>query len=155
MQTKRNLPAAIVFGLLTLGCMILIFLFSMQTADDSANESSSLYEWFLRLTGFHWISHNAFRKLAHFSEYAALGFFCSGTLYFPRAHAHPVLTAYAAFLYAMGDEIHQYFVPERAARAFDVGVDLLGAIAGILAFLLLTALIRRLRRQKERIVMYW
>lgn len=31
-------------------------------------------------------------------------------------------------LYAFSDEAHQYFVPERQARLFDVGVDSLGAI---------------------------
>ena len=33
--------------------------------------------------------------------------------------------------YALFDEFHQYFVSDRSARLFDVGIDLLGVITGV------------------------
>ena len=32
--------------------------------------------------------------------------------------------------YAMTDELHQYFVPGRSCRLFDVGVDSLASLSG-------------------------
>ena len=37
-----------------------------------------------------------------------------------------------AALYAVSDEIHQYFVPERACALMDMGIDSAGAAAGVL-----------------------
>ena len=39
--------------------------------------------------------------------------------------------------YAATDEIHQYFVPGRSARLFDVGIDSLGVMTGILIYIAL------------------
>ncbi len=53
----------------------------------------------------------------------------------------PMPSLLAAVLYSVSDEIHQYFVPGRACRIFDVGVDSLGALTGILAFVLAVVII--------------
>jgi len=34
-------------------------------------------------------------------------------------------------MFALSDEFHQSFVPGRSARAFDVGIDMLGAMTGL------------------------
>ena len=39
--------------------------------------------------------------------------------------------------YAVTDELHQFFVAGRSARIFDVGIDTLGVITGVLIFLVL------------------
>ena len=44
--------------------------------------------------------------------------------------------AFGAF-YAGTDEFHQYFVPGRSARLFDVGIDSLGVMTGILIYIAL------------------
>ena len=36
-----------------------------------------------------------------------------------------------ALLFALSDELHQSFVPGRSARLIDVGIDLLGAVLGL------------------------
>lgn len=47
-------------------------------------------------------------------------------------------------LYASTDELHQYFVPGRSARLFDVGIDTLGVFTGIIIYLGVMSLMDRL-----------
>ena len=49
--------------------------------------------------------------------------------------------------YAGTDELHQYFVPGRSARLFDVGIDTLGVLTGILIYLGCMFLIDKLSRR--------
>lgn len=68
----------------------------------------------------------ALRKLAHGAEYALLGALLA------RAVAGlPAL--WLGIAYAVSDELHQSLVPGRAASLFDVGVDSVGVLVGILA----------------------
>jgi hypothetical protein len=67
------------------------------------------------------------RKLAHFTEYAVLGFLL--------ARAAPPLAAFAlGALYAVSDEVHQSFVSGRQGVPEDVAIDVVGIVAGILVF---------------------
>ena len=47
-----------------------------------------------------------------------------------------------SILYAISDEFHQYFVPERAAELKDVLVDSAGALSGIIIIFLIFRFIR-------------
>lgn len=149
MTAKRNIPLTVIFSLFTLFCMVLIFLFSVQMGDSSAQESMSIYGIFIKLTGFDFISHNTFRKFAHFSEYAALCFGFAGSFCFGSGKAHPKWAIYFTALYAVSDEIHQYFVPERACRVFDLLVDCLGGAFGMLIFAFLYFIISKLFQRKK------
>ena len=71
------------------------------------------------------------RKLAHVAEYAVLG----GLLY--RALRRPRLAVALAALYAVSDEVHQTFVEGRVGAPLDVGIDALGAVAGVVLWRLL------------------
>lgn len=51
-------------------------------------------------------------------------------------------------LYAASDEFHQLFVPGRAGRVSDVLIDSLGALLGVLFFILLNKLIQVLKHRK-------
>ena len=44
----------------------------------------------------------------------------------------PWLALGMCILYGITDEIHQSFVPGRASRVFDVGIDTMGALLGLL-----------------------
>lgn len=66
------------------------------------------------------------RKLAHAAEYAVLG-----ALLARAVGDLPAL--WLGIAYAVSDELHQSFVPGRAASLFDVGVDSAGLLVGILA----------------------
>ena len=136
-------------GIMTIAVMVCIFLFSCENADDSSDTSGRFVN--LVISIFYgdydelpmWeqeeirgnISH-FIRKTAHFTIFAALGFFafltsgqkkllCKGT------------AAVLIFcgLYAVSDEIHQYFVPGRACMLRDMLLDTCGSLAGIAAAL--------------------
>jgi len=66
------------------------------------------------------------RKLAHLTEYAILSALLC------RALRRPGAAIAVAALYAASDEIHQMFVEGRHGALLDVGIDTLGAIAGVI-----------------------
>ncbi len=130
----HNKIGFIVFLALSFLCMWLIFMFSYQSGESSEGVSLSFYDIFISLTGFDFISHDAFRKIAHFSEFAALSFCFSGSFYFFKNETKIIVSWLLATVYAVTDEIHQLFVPERACRVFDVFVDSAGALTGAILF---------------------
>jgi VanZ family protein len=68
------------------------------------------------------------KKIAHVLEYAilyVLTFRAMNESSLRRQYLKPLLFL---VLYAIGDEIHQSFVPNRHARAYDVGFDTLGGL---------------------------
>ena len=91
------------------------------------------------------------RKFAHFFEYAALGFLIGCAFFLSRRRFSPITAVICSALYSISDEIHQYFVPGRACRIFDVGVDTLGALTGtlILAFIILIVNSIAIRRKEK------
>lgn len=74
------------------------------------------------------------RKLAHFSVYTALGgiSMCFMSTYDMSNRKRFVSSFTIGFLYAVLDETHQIFSPGRTARVFDVIIDSMGVIFGIL-----------------------
>jgi VanZ family protein len=141
---------------LAAGCAVCIFLFSAQTGAESADVSSDVMGPFARILTalFGEQGHNVFRKFAHFFIFAALMFFVYHALFRTRRQRRlsAVLPFILCLLYAISDEVHQLFVPERACRIFDVGVDALGCAVGGLCFYLLAKLclnILQKRKKKE------
>ena len=94
------------------------------------------------------LAHFVVRKSAHFIEFFVLGsltyWACRrGRLPFWRSKW--MLQALGlAVLYALADEAHQAFVPNRTASLMDSGIDSLGAAASQLVILL-----RYLRRRRS------
>lgn len=90
------------------------------------------------------------RKGAHFTIYFVLGIF----LYMFADSFSPSIrftfksSVFICFLYAVSDEIHQYFVPGRACRILDVSIDTLGAASGILMLIFILKLIKIKRKKK-------
>jgi VanZ family protein len=98
----------------------------------------------------------ALRKCAHLTEYAILAWL------FWRARRRPVRSdprpwcwreaGWAigfVFLYAVTDELHQHFVPNRFASPLDVLVDTVGAVWGMLALHLLWRWRHRKRKMEQ------
>lgn len=141
--------------------MIIIFLFSSMEGDESSEASGM----FLRaveklLSGLSkkgmskdalGALHLIIRKLAHFSEYAALG----ASVVFALADRisdirfRLVLPEIISVLYATSDEIHQYFVPGRYGTWSDVLIDGVGAITGILIFKKIYTSVKRKKSDVE------
>lgn len=132
---------------LALGCtltlMVIIFILSSQPGPESISLSNAA------LAAAEKTGANAFipaffstrayaniRKWAHFYLYAAFGLSMAMTVYLWSRRFLPIKMAMAALfclLYAVSDEIHQYFVPERAGMWQDVIVDAFGFLLGIAA----------------------
>ena len=131
-----------------LGWMLVIFLFSAQTGEQSS-ESSGLIEQLLSL--FPFIPHQIFgidlqliiRKGAHFTEYLIL--YVLTFIVFIDYQTFKKSLVYAiifVFLYACTDEIHQAFVPGRACAFTDVMIDTAGGLLALF-FIMITNEIQR------------
>ncbi|MBQ0071700.1 MAG: VanZ family protein [Spirochaetales bacterium] len=142
-----------------------VFYLSSQTADDSSALSGRVSKIILSIVvpGFRtmsdlerqeWIlsSQHIIRKLAHFTEYAVLGFFLCGYLHTfvsSISFRRSVISLVLSFLYASSDEFHQAFVGGRGPGFKDVLIDTSGALFGILWMLLFCFLVFRHMKKKN------
>jgi VanZ family protein len=132
--------------------MAVIFYFSSKPAESSGESSKSIANRLLntyekisdkrldeeirdeRLESIDFI----IRKAAHVTEYALL----SAAIAFPlsvrkfRGIRLLFLTMLTAVLYAASDEFHQIFVPGRSGELRDVAIDGIGALIGVVLFLI-------------------
>lgn len=136
---------------LSLLWMLVIFLFSAKNADSSGSDSMFIIERIIRLfcdnptQEFIDIFETVIRKIAHFTEYAVLSVLYYLSLRcFGCSAKTSVLAVGLSFLYAISDEIHQYFVPGRACRWYDVVIDTAGAAGGYL----ISASLSRVRKNR-------
>lgn len=108
-----------------------IFFFSSQSGSESSNLSNTI----LMLLPFK-ISSFAIRKLAHFTEYFILGLLGMNAINKSGAfhNKNIILLSLFILLYALSDEIHQYFVGGRAMRALDVFIDYTGGLVSQVIF---------------------
>lgn len=145
--------------------MAIIFMFSAQTGDSSSDLSGGFTRFLagLFVDGFEYMDAFAqenviesfsypIRKLAHFTEYLILG-----VLLFSAIKSHgksnrfaTAISIFISFLYAVSDEIHQYFVPDRACRFTDVMIDTSGAIAGAVICIILMQIIMQNAKRKTQ-----
>lgn len=148
--------------LLLLFWMIVIFTMSAQPANESSQTSSKFVSKVIDVIysdfeGFSVekqtnITHSItfiVRKTAHFLEYFILGALAAITAFtFKKNSIYPKMLASALFsaLYAVSDEVHQYFVPGRACRILDIGIDFAGSICAIV---LMTIIILVAKRHKS------
>ncbi|SRR5579875_434401 len=107
-----------------------VVIFFLSTSAFGAQYTSLWIEpvlrWLLPSASAHTIDvmHYAIRKLAHFTEYGILFLLLiRGPM---RGHALWALGVCLA--YAMLDEGHQIFVPDRTASLYDVALDCSGAL---------------------------
>lgn len=143
-------------------CMLLIFSFSAEPAVKSSQTSGgtirilleSFYSKFDSLSSseqLELIENLQFlaRKSAHFTIYAALGFFVSTALlpYSIKTGSKFIVAAVISALYAVSDEIHQYFVPGRACQLRDVLIDCAGITAGIAVYCVFLLIIGNIRKK--------
>lgn len=84
------------------------------------------------------------RKGAHVAEYAVLALLLWRAIHKPVwRHPRPWSNPHAAFviglcfLYAVSDELHQHFVPNRQGNPYDVLIDTAGAALAVFAVWLL------------------
>lgn len=134
--------------------MAVIFFFSAQTGDESTVLSDGVIT---AAAGEENVGGELLtvivRKSAHFLEYAALG----AAVYFgmrwagtdKRQGKRLLLSTAFGGLYAVSDELHQYFVPGRACMAMDVVIDTCGAAFGAVFMFLILKLFDRLGKNNK------
>lgn len=125
-----------------LGWMALIFMFSADS--DSGETSGGLLEALVGLLSglvgpigpeTQATLHLLLRKAAHFTEYAILALLWAGVL--PPGPRRLWLAFWLATGYAVTDEVHQAFVPNRGPSPIDVLIDASGAATALVACWLL------------------
>lgn len=117
--------------------MMLIFIMSSFNANDSSNQSNFIVNILVSIFNIHNIDILSLivRKLAHLTEYAILG-----VLVYNLTHSYNQKTYIVLFistLYAITDEIHQYFVPGRSCQITDIMIDTIGIIIGVYLYKLI------------------
>lgn len=150
---------AVVWWLLAVGWIYVLFYLSRQTAENSAQLSNWFAQGLLRRLPFLSVSEPAFeaflRKLAHFGIFAVEGFLIRMALFATKSRRFFVNTLIAAILclpLAVTNELSQLTAAGRVASVRDMGIDMAGAILGILVSALLawiweSAVIRRRYRR--------
>ncbi|MBQ7473857.1 MAG: VanZ family protein [Oscillospiraceae bacterium] len=150
---------------LVLALMVAIFCFSSQNSEESGALSARVTAVVLGIVHPDFDRLDAsqraellakaghiVRKCAHFSEFAALGFFLLGffkALSWKIPLRRPALvTAVTGALYAVSDELHQGFVSGRSTELLDVVIDSAGVLFGILVMGLLFYLRRKWEDRK-------
>ena len=119
----------------------LAFISSSSSASFSAGNTSRiigpLVLWLFPNTSAETLAtiHFITRKVAHFTEYAILGFLAARAF---RTSPRPaisrrwfLISAVLIVVYALIDEYHQSFVPDRTGSVYDSFIDMAGGLAAL------------------------
>ena len=134
--------------LAVIAVMSFIFFMSAQTEEESSKTSGGIVDIFIDIflpdfdelpiseqTEKLNVITNVIRKLAHYTEYAVLGFFLALHLNELKSKLYCKAELWYSLivgsLYAVSDECHQYFVPGRGPGVKDVLIDSLGVLTGL------------------------
>ena len=87
------------------------------------------------------------RKLAHFSIYTCVGIFIMifVSTYNMKLKTQILICVIVGFIYAISDEIHQNFIPERTMSAIDVIIDTIGTINGTIIVLIIKKMYEKVK----------
>lgn len=139
---------------------IAIFLFSSQNGTSTTSLSMKVTRVITKITFFNYddmtLSQQAFivkelnyfiRKVAHFLIYMLIGM-CSyyiALIFGEKIRRKALVTGFLCFVYALFDEIHQFFVPGRDFKITDILIDMLGAAIGMLVLRILFIIIEYIK----------
>ena len=124
--------------------IFIIFYLSNQTGNISGNNSSSiiyaLFDFIYNLFNLDKTNLNnlvnildePLRELMHSFEYLILGLLITNLLKQYKIKTNILIPILLCFIYASTDEIHQLFVPGRSFQYFDILMDMIGSIIGVL-----------------------
>ena len=125
--------------------MTIIFTFSNQPSETSGEISGNLSRKILSTTGILEkiniesqekvviTTEKVLRKIAHYSIYLLGGILIMSyaNLYKIPTNKKMIYASLAGSIYAITDELHQYFIPGRACMWQDVWLDSLGVATGV------------------------
>lgn len=166
-QLKKKKIITGIAVVLLIAVYVMIFSFSSDDADASSAVSVKVTKWLLKIYYKTFSSGNGtavvippatdaaeavVRKLAHFTEYMAVGLLSFGiAVLWIKSTVKGFLMVVIQLAVSAGlDEIHQYFVPGRYSSVKDVAIDTAGGIAGILIILCAKGIKKRWNHTQER-----
>ena len=123
---------------LVLILLVLCFIWGQSLLDGETSSRESdfvfqlIYPFLYHVFGEVDATAHLLRKLAHFTEYAALG--CSLSLYFGYDQKSMLKGMNVSLLAALFDETIQLFSVSRGPQISDIWLDFSGAVTGILLF---------------------
>lgn len=140
--------------------MVTIFTFSNESGEKSGNTSKKVTIAIVETVTDTEVDEDEpiiektdkiIRKLAHYTIYTIGGILIINYFYTIDKGTKEKIIYSIVFGagYAITDEIHQFFVSERSARIFDVGIDTLGVITGILIYLVIRKGIEVAKRKTQ------
>ena len=146
MATKRKIHIIISWVLVVI-CMGIIFFLSAQNGEESSDLSGSFVMALLKGLGIV-IDEGILRSIAHCLEFMGLSVLIFNAVYVTWfLKITPIIAFLGTVLYAITDEIHQIFVPERAFQISDILVDSTGALIGVIAsFIILKVILYIMKR---------
>lgn len=149
MTIKRKIYILISW-ILVIICMGIIFLLSAQSGEESTELSHSFV-----LTFFEWlgvtINEGFLRNCAHCLEFMGLSVLIFNAVYATsETKLTPVIAFTGTVFYAITDEVHQIFVPDRAFQLSDILVDSTGALIGALASLIILKIILTIKERGNK-----
>ncbi len=122
-------------------CMGIIFSLSAQNGEESSELSHSFVVTFFDRLGLT-INEGFLRSCAHCLEFTGLSVLMFNAVYATtETKLTPVIAFVGTVLYAVTDEVHQIFVPDRAFQLSDILVDSTGALIGVIASLIILKII--------------
>ena len=151
---------------LVLGVMTVIFWFSAQDDPRSSSQSGGILNMFINIfipsyksmtqaaqQNLYHVLHTVIRKIGHFTEYlllgAALTFHIKVICKELNKRFFFWVPLLVGVLYAASDELHQFFVPGRAMRLYDVAIDSLGVLSGIGIVLFICRLVKNKKKKTK------
>jgi VanZ family protein len=154
---EKSKFSAIASWILVIAWMIVIFVLSADDGESSASKSNQLLSIIIENFGFLFTGvfpdkAYVLRKFAHFFEFLILGMLAMNAFSGVRVlKQYRNIMACIGFcvLYAISDELHQIFVPGRAARVIDVLIDTAGATLGMLLFVLARFIRLCMRKRRD------
>lgn len=117
--------------------MATIFWLSSRTAEQSSQQSSFVLNRLIALFGDNIFTDFIVRKAAHCLEFTGLSLLFNISLYQSTGKTHCITATVLTSLYAVTDEVHQFFVEGRSCQLSDWGIDTMGAALGTLGFIVL------------------
>ncbi len=126
-------------GFITVLCKTLVSRFSSLSKEEQTETVKSL--------------SFVVRKVAHMTEFAALGFLCAlfAASYGFKFRFFALGYGFSVF-YAATDEFHQLFVEGRSGQFSDVCVDAVGALFGVFAAWLVCLAAKKIKNRKTTTV---
>lgn len=151
---KIDIVIKVISFILLISWMGLVFYFSSEVGNESSTTSGNTIRKIItffnddikveELNYIVEIYQPLVRKMAHFTLYTVGGFLIFNFInkFKISKLKKIIISILIGVIYAITDEIHQYFVPGRSSKLLDVIIDSGGIIVGVLIFIILFKIIR-------------